>query len=149
MYSNLTALDAQRRQHLRAAPYRQPWQTQRRPHRRRCLGLRNIVNIVGEDTYTHARTHMHLHTHAYFTTCSHDMHTLIPAVFILGLQLAKSLSAVYYLDFRLTKHTSIFLFFFFRFIKLWWSCFLRRLSNSVSGKVSGNTPGGGGKNPPW
>ena len=46
---------SQRRQHLGPVP---PWQTQRRPHRRRCLGLRNIVNIVGEDIYTHIRMHI-------------------------------------------------------------------------------------------
>ena len=39
------------------------WQMQRRPHRRRCLGLRNIVNIVGEDTYTHVRMHALTYTH--------------------------------------------------------------------------------------
>ena len=42
---------SQRRQHLGSVPC-MPWQTQCRPHRRQCLGLRNIVNIVGEDTYT-------------------------------------------------------------------------------------------------
>ena len=71
---------SQRREHLRAAPYRQAL-ADATPHRRRRLGLRNIVNIAGEDTYTHIR--MHALTYTYIRThplslhaYTHTQHTL-------------------------------------------------------------------------
>ena len=71
---------SQRLQHLGSVPCNHALAYVTPSHRGRCLGLRNIVNVVGEDTYTHVR--MHALTYTYIRTPTLQpahTHKIIPA----------------------------------------------------------------------